>query len=138
MIISKLSEEARASTGFTHVAKITFSDISTATTINVQAVPVGANISKAILYCLTAWNNTTPIFNFGIAASVTSNTTLSGAAAACAAGSSLTANVSQQNNTASRFLTFTLGTSGSATAGEGYLWYSIFDPATLKTDPTNA
>lgn len=138
MIISKLSVEERAATGFTHVAKITFSDISTAVSINVQAVPVGSQVGPAVFYAKTAWNNTTPIHNFGVAASASSSTTLSGTAAAVAAGNSMSANASTINNTASRFLTFTLGTSGTATAGEGYLYYRVVDPVTLINSPADA
>lgn len=138
MQVTRLPSETQAKTGFTHVAKITFADISTATTINVQAVPVGSTVGFAVFHCTTAWNNTTPIFNFGVAATATSNTGLSGAAAACAAGNVLSTYAQVTNNTASRFLTFTLGTSGTATAGEGYLWYRIFDAPTLLTDPAAA
>jgi hypothetical protein len=138
MVITRLPAEAQAKTGFTHVAKITFSDISTATTINVQALPVGVAVGPAVFHTLTAWNNTTPIFNFGVAAANTSNTGLSGVAAANAAGNVLSNYATVSQNTASRFLTFTLGTSGTAGAGEGYLWYRIFDAPTMTADPATA
>lgn len=38
MVIQRLSAEAQAKTGFTHVAYITFSDVAASGTINVQAV----------------------------------------------------------------------------------------------------
>jgi len=138
MIITRLSVEAQAKTGFTHVAKITFADISTATTINVQAVAIGSSIGQAVFHCTTTWNLTTPIFSFGVAATATANAGLSGTAAACDAGQSLSNYATVTNNTASRFLTFTLGTSSTATAGVGYLYYRYFDGALITNDPAAA
>ena len=138
MQITRLPAETQAKTGFTHVAKITYADIATATTIDVQAVPVGAAIGTAVWHCTTLFNNTTPIFSFGVAATATANAGLSGTAAACAAGNVLSNYATVSSNTASRFLTFTLGTSGTATAGEGYLWYRVFDAPLLLTDPASA
>lgn len=138
MVIQRLSAEAQAKTGFTHVASITYADIAASGTINVQAVPVGSAVGPAVFHCSTLWNNTTPLFNFGVAASTTSNTGLSGSAAACIAGNALSNYATVTNNTASRFLTFTHGATGTATAGAGYLWYRIFDAPLMITDPATA
>lgn len=138
MIITRLPQEAQSKTGFTHVAKITYADVAASGTINVQAVPVGSQVGPAVFHCTTTWNSTSPLFNFGVAASTTSSTTLSGTAAACVATNVLSANASTVNNTASRFLTFTLGATGTATAGEGYLWYRVFDAPLMIGDPAAA
>lgn len=145
MKIFKLSQEARAATGFTHAVrfKVTDGDMAvTAVSTNVMAIPVGSSVGKVAFHITTIWNKTTTLA-CGIAATASSATTFlngvtigTGGANGTTLGSAAT--TLTVNNTASRFITVTpTVTSGPATAGEAWLLIQLVDHAKLVSDPSS-
>ena len=144
MKLYKLPVQARAATGWSHMAhfKVADGDLTTVNQIqDVCPIPVGSIVGKAAFFTKTAWATiTTPIVDVGIAATgVTGDTLLDGAS--CATANNTTYGGTNAlhftvNNTAARFVTIKqLGSGSSATAGEGFLFFTLVDCTTLVNDP---
>lgn len=145
MVVTPLSSEAAAKTGFNYVAKFTVAagDLSTvsSTALNVFPVPAGSVVGPCALYVKTAYATmTSPAVDVGIAATATSNDTLIDGGslgtigAVCAPGS----NGAERRavTTANQFLTIRQqGSGSSATAGEFYLYFRVVDLPKLTDDP---
>jgi len=147
MVVTPLSSEAAAKTGFSHVAKFTVAagDLSTvsSTALNVFPVPVGSIVGPCAIYVKTAYATmTSPAVDVGIAATATSNDTLLDGASLGTIGSVCAPGTNGAERravtTASQFLTIRQqGTTASATAGEFYLYFRIVDAAKLTDDPAS-
>lgn len=142
----KMPYETAARTGWSHTAwfKVADGDIDAVNEIaDVCAAPVGTFIGRAAFGTKVGWATiTTPIVDVGIAATgVTNDTLLDGVA--CATANNITQGGTNAlnwtvNNTASRFVTIKqLGSGSTATAGEGFLFFSMVDSALLMTDPSS-
>lgn len=143
MKLYKLSHETAARTGWTHMAhfKVADGDIEAVNEIaDVCPAPVGSFIGKCAFHTKTGWATiTTPIVDVGVAATgVTDDTLADGISCATANNTTFGGTNAVQfkvNNTASRFITIKqLGSAASATAGEGFLLFTLIDCASLASD----
>lgn len=141
----KLPYEARAATGWTHMAwfKVADGDIDAVNEIaDICPAPVGTFIGRAAFHTKTAWATiTTPTLDMGIAATGTTNDTLMDGQSCATANNTVQGGTNALtwtvNNTSSRFVTIKqLGSVATATAGEGFALLSMVDVATFINDPS--
>lgn len=146
MKLYKLPQEARAATGWTHMAhfKVADSDLTAVDQVHdVMPWPVGGLAGKAAFHTKTVFATiTTPAIDAGVAATATGNDTLIDGGSLGTANNTVYGGTNavhfKINNTASRFVTIKqIGTTASATAGEGYMFFTLVDVTTFVADPAN-
>jgi len=144
MKVYKLPYEARAATGWTHVAhmKVADGDIDAVNEIaDICPCPVGSFVGKTVFHTKTGWATiTTPIVDIGIQATGVTDDTLADGISCATANNTTYGGTNavhfKVNNTASRFITIKqLGSGSTATAGEGFVLFQLVDVATLVNDP---